>query len=706
MRLKKILPSLGIILCAFLVFVIYARQVNDSVARDNFTFISEMLNQSRIGAQRAISDMLKSEERISLILADFYGENLGDDRTMDFLRVMTTESDFIRMGLLFPDGRAITTDNKHFSLLDRDYAQKAFKGITNLSPLLHERAEQSHGAHFNVYATPVRLHGKVAAVLFAATDTAFLGQMLSTTVFDGKSLSYLIHKNGSLVAAQRMDAFIRFEPLYESFLKQSAVLQEENGVSDELDMKDMIRFTDNGQYFWGTVIPVGVDDVYMFTAVPCSIIAEQASHRVHMTAWLLVALAILGLLLLSQVWNWIHEAELQSALARDEAARNAAKSAFLSMMSHEMRTPLNAIVGFLHLLGRTTLDDYQRNAVRKASLGASSLTRIICDVLDFSKIESGQITLESTQFSVSMLVDVLSSILAESAREKELTLRMFVAPDVPANLSGDGARLTQVLLNLLSNAIKFTEKGEVSLHVGLQALKNNQATLQFSVRDTGIGIEQERMSTIFGHFEIGDCSSTRVMGGTGLGLTICVRLVELMGGKLGVDSVVGQGSDFHFTITLPVSETVPKVVRSETNSTETQSWSGRRVLVAEDNSINQEILREFLESYGLTADMVENGEQAIELAKSSDYPLIFMDIQMPKMDGIEATKRIRALGQAPESPAPWLARTPIVALTANAMVEDRDRCLGAGMNDFMTKPINTDVMTRCLHKWLDSASLK
>lgn len=705
MRLKKILPSMGIILCGFLAFVFYARQVNDSVACENFTFISEVLGQSRLGAQRSVTDMFKSLERISSILTQSYGDTLESAPTMAFLRTMAMKSEFICMGLIFPDGREICSDNSVLTLRDREYVQKAFQGQSNLSPLLYERGEKNLGTNINVYATPLWHDGKVEAVLFATSDTIFLGKMLSTSVFQGQSLSYLIHSNGELVSAQRTSALVRFSSLYSSFERQNQLHSTQDASSAAVDTKGMVKFAVGEKSYWGTVVPVGVDDLYMFTAVPASIIDDQASNRVYMTAGLLAAFMALGLLLLAQIWNRIHEAERLSALAREEAARNSAKSAFVSIMSHEMRTPLNAIVGFLHLLGRTSLDDYQRNAVRKAVVGASSLTRIISDVLDFSKIESGQITLESTPFSVSMLVDVLSSILAESAREKELTLRMFVAPDVPANLSGDGARLTQILLNLLNNAIKFTEKGEVSLHVDLEKLESDQATLKFSVRDTGIGIDPERANTHFAHFQMGDASSTRIHGGTGLGLPISGRLVGLMGGEISVDSVLGQGSNFTFSITLPVSENSPRVEICEASTAGTEAWSGRRVLVAEDNSINQEILREFLEGLGLMADMVENGEQAVELARTSEYPLILMDIQMPTMDGIEATRRIRALGQDPHSLTPWLASTPIVALTANALVEDRDRCLDAGMNDFMTKPINVDVMMRCLHKWLDNRTI-
>lgn len=705
MRIKKILPSIGIILCAFMAFVIYSRHVNESVARENFTFISEVLSQSRLGAQRSVSDVFKSLERISSILTQSYGDNLESAPTMRFLQTMAVKSEFTRMGLVFPDGRVISTDHTVPFLLDKEYMQKAFQGLSTLSPLLHERDEKDHGVHLNVYATPFWWNGKVAAVLFAVSETTFLGKMLSTSVFDGQGLSYLIRSDGALVSAQRTNAFARYNDLYENFKQQHQLVAAYDDTA-AIDTRGMIPFMADGKSYWGTVVPVGVDDLYMFTVVPASVIDVQASNRVYMTAGLLAALMALGLMMLVQIWNWIREAEQQRAIASEEAARNSAKSAFVSIMSHEMRTPLNAVVGFLHLLGRTSLDDYQSNAVRKAQMGASSLTRIISDVLDFSKIESGRLTLERAPFSVGMLADVLSSILSESASNKNIELHVVVAPDVPANLLGDGARLTQILLNLLNNAIKFTDHGEVSLHVDMQQLEDHQATLLFSVRDTGIGIEPDRVNELFGLFETGDGSTTRIHDGTGLGLPISKRLVELMGGKIGVDSALGQGSNFHFSVTLPVSETGAVTEHhTSTSATVMGDWAGKRVLVAEDNSINQEILREFLEGFGLSADMVENGEQAIELARISDYPLILMDIQMPKMDGIEATKRIRALGGDPKSATPWLAHTPIVALTANAMVEDRSRCLDAGMNDFMTKPINVDVMERCLHRWLSRSAM-
>ncbi len=371
------------------------------------------------------------------------------------------------------------------------------------------------------------------------------------------------------------------------------------------------------------------------------------------------------------------------ALAKEAAeSSNRAKSSFLANMSHEIRTPMNAIQGMAYLLRLSGITPEQAERLDSIDAASRHLLAIINDVLDISKIEAGKLELEQVPVNVGDVLAEVGAILSTRALAKGL--RLEVEPgDFPQGLQGDPTRLRQALLNYAVNAIKFTERGSVTLRARVMTQDADVVLVRFEVEDTGIGIAPAALSRLFGAFEQADNSTTRRYGGTGLGLAITRRLAGLMGGEVGVDSVPEQGSRFWFSARLPRSGSAVPAQLSKAEDAQAAirlQYAGRRVLVVEDEPVNREVARSLLESAGLCVDTASDGGQAVSMATATDYSAILMDMQMPVVDGIEASRRIRDIDGRSD--------TPIIAMTANAFQGDRDRCLAAGMNDFLTKPVD------------------
>ena len=452
-----------------------------------------------------------------------------------------------------------------------------------------------------------------------------------------------------------------------------------------------VRFLANGD------LPGITMGVCVFGFIAYMAVATQRNHKTLSDALVLrfEREALAAELQAENARRESREVELQEAREKAESASRA-KGEFLATISHEIRTPMNGVLGMLRIVRDTNLSSEQRGYLKTASDSAEALLLLLNDVLDFSKIEAGRLELEHAPFQPSAVAKAVNDLLHARARDKGLQFELQMADNLPGAILGDATRLRQILVNLIGNAIKFTEKGRVQLTVACPERTAQRATMQFTVTDTGIGIDSAVLEKLFKPFMQGDTSMSRRYGGTGLGLVISQRLAQAMGGALQVQSTVNQGTTFRLILPCKLPDMAMMPPRPDENPRFVTPVLQARILVVEDDSVNQQVIDLFLKKLSVTAKFALDGEAAITTATSEEFDIILMDCQLPGIDGLETTRRIRQKLAGTSHPK-------IIALTANASTHVREACLAAGMDDFLTKPVRFELLANVLQRNLAAA---